>query len=200
MANPVFEVPNSLVTTVTSTLKHLVKLVVSYSVHSFRQISTNMSNWRILNSKFNLGTIKSIVNTGQENEEGRVVVVVVVVVVMAIYRCSLPSYRRVLNWRQSLAKHHQCSKLTSCTWPSETGIQVSLYFTLLAVLSSGSNSLRTASFESKHYWFIVTFRRPLWGSCFKHFLLEASKYLCSGQTCINETSSSNSVCYSKVIP
>jgi hypothetical protein len=36
------------------------------------------------NSRFNLGNIKSIVNQGQGNEEGRVIVVVVVVVVVAI--------------------------------------------------------------------------------------------------------------------
>jgi len=39
----------------------------------------NMSNRRLLNSRFHLGN-KYIVNPGQGNEEGRVVVVVVVVV------------------------------------------------------------------------------------------------------------------------
>ena len=78
--NQIFEEPNTLVTTVISTVKHLEKLVLSYSVHSIRQMSMNMSNRRLLNSSFNLGNIKSIVNPGQGNEEGRVVVVLVVVV------------------------------------------------------------------------------------------------------------------------
>jgi hypothetical protein len=43
-------------------------------------MSMNVSNRRLLNSRFNLGN-KSIVNPGQRNEERRVVVVVVVVAV-----------------------------------------------------------------------------------------------------------------------
>jgi len=71
VANPAFEGTNTLVTTIISTLKHLEKLVLSYSVHSFRQISMNMSNRRILNSRFNMGNIKSNVIPGPENEEAR---------------------------------------------------------------------------------------------------------------------------------
>jgi hypothetical protein len=71
VVNPVFDGPSTLGITVTSTLKLLGKLVFNYSVHSFRQMSINMSNRRLLSSRLNLGYIKNIVNQGQGNEKGR---------------------------------------------------------------------------------------------------------------------------------
>jgi hypothetical protein len=43
-------------------------------------MSMNMSYRRLLNSRFNLANIKSIVNPGQGNEEGRAVVVMIVAI------------------------------------------------------------------------------------------------------------------------
>jgi hypothetical protein len=142
-----------MVTTVISTLKHLEKLVSNYNVHSFRQMSVNMSNRRLLNSWFNLGNIKSNVNPGQGNEETRgwwwwwrFDAAVRIHIEKSLRRGTvLQNTTSVPNWPHALDPQKQISH------------SISIFYSLLTLLSSGSNSLRIAPFESKHYWSFSVF-------------------------------------------